>query len=111
MKKLFFLAAAAIFAFTACEKQQSELNLEGNVKKATISGQLVYLQDHAGAATEEIAVANQRVYFEVAGTTYSGTAASGNLYFAGIPHIITFNFFDKTNMSMYVFPSRRKRHD
>ncbi len=82
MKKLFFLAAAAIFAFTACEKQQSELNLEGNVKKATISGQLVYLQDHAGAATEEIAVANQRVYFEVAGTTYSGTAASGNLYFA-----------------------------
>lgn len=58
------------------------MNLEGDVKKATISGTLVYLQDQAGAETQEIALANQRVYFEVAGTKYSGTAASGNLYFS-----------------------------
>ena len=81
MKKFFLLAAAAIFAFTACENKQSELNLDGgNVKTATISGKLVYLQDQAGAATQEIALANQRVYFEVTADKYSG-AASSNLYF------------------------------
>ena len=58
------------------------MNLGGDVKKATISGTLVYLLDQAGAETQEIALANQRVYFEVAGTKYSGTAATGNIYFS-----------------------------
>ena len=77
MKKLFLCAAVAMLALVGCEKQeQSSLSFEDAKTDAKITGTLVYYADKAGAATEEIALANQRVYFQVAANQYA-TGAIG----------------------------------
>ena len=77
MKKLFLCAAVAMLALVGCEKQeQSSLSFEDAKTDAKITGSLVYYADKAGANTEEVKLANQRVYFQVAANQYA-TGAIG----------------------------------
>ncbi|MBO4454242.1 MAG: hypothetical protein J5761_04220 [Paludibacteraceae bacterium] len=73
MKKFFLFAALAMLALVGCENQkQSELVIDSKVKKATVSGTLIYLQEQPGAQTVETAVPGQRVYFEVDASQFGG---------------------------------------
>ncbi len=75
MKKVFLFAAMAMLALVGCEKQnQSSLDFEDAKNEAKVSGTLVYFADKAGAATEEVALANQRIYFQVEATEYADGA-------------------------------------
>ena len=77
MKKFFLFAALAMLALVGCENQkQSELVINNQVKKATISGTLIYLQEQPGAQTVETPVPNQRVYFEVDASQFGGKAGT-----------------------------------
>ena len=75
MKKVFLFAAVAMLALVGCEKQnQSSLDFEDAKSEAKISGNLVYFADKAGTATEEVALANQRIYFQVEANKYADGA-------------------------------------
>lgn len=84
MKKLFLCAAAAVLALVGCEKQeQSSLNFEDVKLEAKVSGTLVYFADKAGAQTQEVALAKQRVYFQIAANEYADNA-KGNQTFEAV---------------------------
>lgn len=75
MKKIFLFAAVAMLALVGCEKQnQSSLDFEQVQQSAKISGTLVYFADKAGAATVETPIANQRIFFQVAGNQFANGA-------------------------------------
>jgi hypothetical protein len=81
MKKFFLFAAVAMMALVGCEKQnQSSLDFADVKQSAKISGTLVYVADKAGAASEEIVLANQRVYFLVAADKYADNAAGNQIF-------------------------------
>ena len=81
MKKFFLFAAVAMMALVGCEKQtQSSLDF-GDVKQsAKITGTLAYVADKAGAASQEIALADQRVYFLVAANKYADNAGGNQIF-------------------------------
>ena len=81
MKKFFLFAAVAMMALVGCEKQnQSSLDFADVKQSAKISGTLVYVADKAGAASQEIALAGQRVYFLVAADKYADNAAGNQIF-------------------------------
>ena len=70
-----------MMALVGCEKQnQSSLDF-GDVKQsAKVTGKLVYVADKAGAASQEIALAGQRVYFLVAANAYAANADGNQIF-------------------------------
>ena len=81
MKKFFLFAAVAMMALVGCEKQnQSSLDFKDVKQSAKVSGTLVYVADKAGAASQEIALAGQRVYFLVTADKYADNADGNQIF-------------------------------
>jgi len=72
MKKYLLIATAVIAALVGCKKQtQSEVDFADVKQNATVSGQVVYLANQAGAATDEMKMEGVRVYFLADANAYA----------------------------------------
>lgn len=88
MKKVLFLMAVAIAAFTSCQNEQSQLDFADVQGKAVVQGYVYidkgYIQDGENYVVKSLPAEGCAVLVKVPYTKYDADAAAGDKFFEGV---------------------------